>query len=173
MNLKNAKVIFMAILAVLMVSSLSFASPSGHGQRGGMMGGAAVMPGYQGMYAQIPREKQEALQKIYQKHSGVIQNIFQKLYSKQLRLKAALLDEKIDMKKVNSLVDDISDLRAKLLKEQVSMQIELKKGGFIFPMMGRGMGMMGGMMQPGMMMGPGMMGPGMMHPGMFFPEEAN
>ncbi|WP_457571416.1 periplasmic heavy metal sensor [Desulfovulcanus sp.] len=168
MNFKNAKIMFIAILAVLMLSSLSFASPSNHGMRGEMMGGAAVTPGYQGMYAQIPRKKQEALQKIYQKHSSEIQKISRKLYASHLRLKLALLNEKIDMKKVNSLIDKISELRAKFLKEQVSMQIELKKEGFIFPMMGRGMGMRGGMMQPGMMMGPGMM-----QPGMFFPEEVD
>ena len=150
------------ILAITGVFVLLFAFASfgqGMGRGGyGMMGdkGYANTPGpYQGAYDEIPKAKQEVLNRILTRHKDRQWKLKRHLLSKTSELNALLYADKIDENRVKALVKDINGIRSKLFEEQVKLKLQLSKKGllrYIPYMMDRGMRGHGVMMGPGMMM---------------------
>ena len=173
-----------ALLLALLFSTAVFArgyGPSdqrmmGYGQ-GQYQQGWGQGPSFSGG---MSPEQQQALQEAYARHQEAVETLSAKLYAKQAELNALLSDSKSSQKEIDRTVGEINELRSALYKEQVAIQMELRKQGLPYgcPGMGQGLGYGmgskggghgwgGGMMGPGGggMMGPGWGGGGMMGPG--------
>ena len=142
-----------AVVALVAVSSVSFAGP-GFGQGRGGCGG----PGF-GAAADLTEEQQAALRTAYEEYAKKASAVGQDLYAKNLELEAELAKSAPDAKRVETLTKEVNDLHGTLFAQRVAFRAKLAKdfgirgggcGGY-----GQGYGMMGGRTMMGSGFGPG------------------
>jgi zinc resistance-associated protein len=157
---KNITTSVLAAALVLALASWSVAGP-GYG-RGGC--GGAGGPGWgQNPYAQLSPEKQQAVQKIFEKYDAQIDDVRDAMWTKHATLQAMINGGKADEKKIGSLVTEMRTLRDTMRTLRTAMSDELVKETGIMPRgFGRGAGSegcpgfgQGGMGQGSMGAGPG------------------
>jgi Skp family chaperone for outer membrane proteins len=188
----DVKTVIFTGLAVLLVSTLAFAAPMKGKQ------GNATYHGFQmsQWYDQLSEEQQEALQNIHDKYYDQLNDLRLQLKAKKAALNVQILGSEPDQAQVDTLVQEINDLRSKLYSTKIQMKMEKRENDLPVRGMGmRGKGMMKGQgqgcpqgypimskkMQHGQMMkGKGMMrggqgmGQGMMQDqGQNVPQSAN
>ncbi|MFP4258320.1 MAG: periplasmic heavy metal sensor [Desulfovermiculus sp.] len=132
-------------LAVLLVSTLAVAAPM-KGKQGNATNSGPQMSQW---YDQLSEEQQEALQDIHDKYYDQLNDLRLQLRAKKAALNVQILGSEPDQGKVDTLVEEINELRGEFYSTKVQMQMEKRENDL--PV--RGMGMRG----KGMMQGQGMM----------------
>ena len=88
------------------------------------------VPGYQ----QLTDKQRASAKKIMQQFRKQVSPMRQQLYAKKVLLNAELVQPSIDQKKIDALVNDISDLRKQLFTAKVQMVIQMNKAtGLMMP----------------------------------------
>lgn len=122
-----------ALLAGLLATQAMAYGP-GHG------GGRGKGPAF---YQALTPEKQAAVQKIMDEHHAKIMALREDLWAKQTELDALKGN---DTKRIQALVTEMKDLRAKMLAERETIEKKLEAEGVEFGGRGMGHGMGRGMM---------------------------
>ncbi len=153
-----------ALVALAALSVNPAARAAGHGQGHGQGHGYGMQAGM-GPWggANLTPEQQEKAQALFTEFQQKTATAQRELFAKQAMLNAELVAVTPDVKRVDALTAEVSDLRTQLFTERVALRKAMAEAGLppMGPMMGmggkgcgRGMGMMqGGMMHGGMMMG--------------------
>ncbi len=141
----HVRTVIFSGLAVLLLCSLAVAAPMK-----GMQGNATYQGSQMGQwYDQLSEEQQEALQTIHDKYYDQLNDLRLQLKAKKAALNVQILGSEPDQAQVDTLVEEINELRGELYSTKVQMQMEKRENDL--PV--RGMGMHG----KGMMQGQGMM----------------
>lgn len=136
-----------ALLSVTLLAGLSNAAMARNPNQGQNMAdtqGNHRGMGYQhGNRANLTPEQQAVSQKAYDEFQLKTADLRQQLMSKQYEYKALLTSKPLDEQKVLSVSKEITALRDNMYQQRVALDTDLAKAGI--PMMGHGMGGMGGM----------------------------
>lgn len=134
-------------LAVLLISTLAVAAPMKGKQGNATYSG----PRMSQWYEQLSEEQQEALQNIHDKYFDQLNDLRLQLKAKKAALNVQILGSEPDQAQVDTLVEEINELRSKMYSTKIEMKMERRANNL--PV--RGMGMHG----KGKMMGQGQGGP--------------
>ncbi|HWR05142.1 MAG TPA: periplasmic heavy metal sensor [Humidesulfovibrio sp.] len=135
----------LALAAVLGLAGLASAQNHMMGGAGMMNGGNGMMYGHgMAMPANLPPEKQAAVQKLYNDFNAATGPVRQQLYAKQAELNALYYGGTPDTKKYQALSREVADLNAKLYEAQANLRGQLAKEGVPASAMGMGGHHMGG-----------------------------
>lgn len=129
---KQSKAIYGALIAfaILAAPFAADARPFGPGSHGG----------YGMVGNQLPQEKLEQLYAMRQEHRAAMQPLTEQLWSKQSLLEALSRNPKTDPKELTALVNEISDIRAKINQERDAFAAKAQKEtGYAMPCEGYGM----------------------------------
>jgi Spy/CpxP family protein refolding chaperone len=137
-NIKSAGVL---LLGILMITAVNAQSPR-HGQRGYTPRGAAHGPAYGMRYNQdttrqygrmnhadwldLSEDQQAKITALRTEHSKTMTPLKNKMAELKARERTLLSEENIDMKEVNSTIDEQTDLMNKIRKLQVEQQVAMK-----------------------------------------------
>ena len=168
--MNHARIALFTLLALVFIAGAAAAQRHmmggpGYGQQ--QYGQQQYSQGYgqqqygQGYGYEITEEQWNQMHDLQQKHRDEVMPLQQKLWSKDAELASLLHQDNPDEKKVDALIEEISDLRAAIYKKQLKFRRSAQKelgvpmgpGTKMGPGMGYGMGR-------GRMTGPGMMGSG-------------
>lgn len=164
----DVKTVILTGLAFLLVSTLAVAAPM-KGKQGNAMYSGPQMSQW---YDQLSEKQQEALQNIHDKYFDQLNDLRLQLKAKKAALNVQILGSEPDQAQVDTLVEEINELRSKLYSTKIQMKMERRENNL--PVRGMGMhgkGMMMGhgqgcpMMKKKMQGGQMMKGKGMMHGG--------
>jgi zinc resistance-associated protein len=134
MNKKNISTTVLAAALVLALASWSVAGP-GYGRGGCGGSGWGANP-----YSELTPEKQAAVETIYAKYDGQLDELRDAMFAKHATLEAMINGGKADEKKIASLVTEMRTLRDKMHDLRTAMNDELVKETGIAPRGGFGRG---------------------------------
>ncbi len=164
----DVKTVIFTGLAVFFLTTLAVAAPMKEKQGNATSQG----PQMSQWYGQLSEEQQEALQNIHDKYYDLVNDLRLQLKAKKAALNVQILGSEPDQAQVDTLVEDINELRSKLYSTKIQMKMEKRENNL--PVRGMGMhgkGMMKGhgqgcpMMKKKMQGGQMMKGKGMMRGG--------
>lgn len=159
--MNHAKIALFTLLALVLIAGAAAAQRHMIGGQGYGQKQYGQQQYGQGYGYEMTEEQWNQMNDLQQKHRDEIMPLQQKLWSKDAKLASLLHQDNPDEKKVDALIEEVSDLRAEIYKKQLTFSrnaqnelgMHMGPGTMMGPGMGYGMGR-------GRMSGPGMMGGG-------------